>query len=244
MRREVRIILLTLAIGALWTGGTRVAEAVSALDTFRITEVDIVGLESMERGDILALLDVTRDNSVWDDLGVWEERLALHPLLKEARVTRRIPGTLIVELIERRPVALASKPVLEPVDGDGVFLPLDPALRRMDLPVLVTRDHPAAGSRLLPSRERTLAAEVARLMEADTSFLQRVSEVEWGTDRNTVVIRWSEPEVTFLLAPGAPPRRLREGLTVLRDALDRDMGHVPAVIDLRYADQVLVRRHP
>lgn len=244
MRRETRIILLTLTIGALWTGGTRVAEAVSSLDTFRVTEVDIVGLESVERGEVLALLDVTLDDSVWEDLGVWEARLAGHPLLKEARVTRRIPGTLIVELVERRPVALAPNPVLEPVDDEGVFLPLDPAVRRLDLPVLVTRDLPAPGSRLLPSRERTLAAEVARLMDADTSFLQRVSEVEWGTDRNTVVIRWSEPEVTFLLSAGASPRRLREGLAVLRDALDRDMGSVPAVIDLRYADQVLVRRHP
>lgn len=244
MRREMRIILGTIAVATLWTGGTRVAEAVSAMDTFRVTQVDIVGLETVERGDILSLLDVTFEDSVWEDLGTWEDRLARHPLLKEARVTRRMPGTLVVELVERRPVALAPNPVLEPVDAEGVFLPLDPAIRRLDLPVLATRDLPPPGSRYLPAWDRDLVAEVARLMEADTSFLQRVSEVGWGADRTTLVIRWSEPDVAFLLATGAPAQRLREGLTVLTDAVGQSPGRAPAIIDLRYADQVVVRRNP
>jgi len=90
MRRDLRIIVATVAMAALWTGGSRVAEAVSALDTFRVVEVEIAGLESLDRGEILALMDVTRHSSVWDDLGAWEDRLATHPLLKEARVRRRI----------------------------------------------------------------------------------------------------------------------------------------------------------
>ncbi|GMV08055.1 MAG: hypothetical protein AMXMBFR53_43300 [Gemmatimonadota bacterium] len=244
MRRELRIILVTIVLAALWTGGSRVAEAVSTLDTFRVTDVEIVGLESLDRGEILALMDVTQHSRVWDDLGRWEDRLATHPLLKEARVRRRIPGTLVVDLVERRAVALAPTPVLEPVDADGIFLPLDPAERRLDLPVLAVGELPPPGARLLSARNRVLAAEVARLLEADTAFLQMVSEVGWGEDRHTLVVRWSEPRVDFLLAPGAPPLRLREGLTVLRDALGREPSEVPQVIDLRYADQVLVRRNP
>lgn len=244
MRRDLRIIVATVAMAALWTGGSRVAEAVSALDTFRVVEVEIAGLESLDRGEILALMDVTRHSSVWDDLGAWEDRLATHPLLKEARVRRRIPGTLMVDLVERRAVALAPTPVLEPVDAEGTLLPLDPAERRLDLPVLAVRELPAPGARLLPTRDRALAAEVARLMEADTAFLQRVSEVGWGEDRHTLVARWGEPGVDFLLAPGASPGRLREGLAVLADALGRAQDEPPRVIDLRYADQVVVRGNP
>lgn len=244
MRRDLRIIVVTVAVAALWTGGTRVAEAVSALDTFRVTNVEIQGLETVERGEILSLMDVTHETSVWGDIGTWEDRLASHPLLKTVDVTRRIPGTLVVNLVERRPVALAPTPVLEPVDAEGVLLPLDPAERRLDLPVLAMRDRPAPGARLLPNRDRVLAGEVARLMEADTSFLQMVSEVGWGADGHTLVVQWSEPRVDFLLEAGAPAHRLREGLTVLADAVGRDPGNVPGVIDLRYADQVLIRRNP
>lgn len=243
MRRDARIILTTVLLAGLWAGGTRVAEAVSSLETFRVTEVEITGLETVERGEILSLMALTGETSVWADVQEWQERLSGHPLLKEVRVRRRIPGTLMVDLVERRPVALVPTPTLEPVDAQGTLLPLDPAERRMDLPLLATSELPAPGARLLPTRDRVLAAEVARLMEADTSFLRIVSEVSWGPERNTVVARWSEPAVDFLLQPGAPASRLREGLAVLADALARDPGQVPAVIDLRYADQVLVRRN-
>jgi len=242
MRRDLRIIVGTVLLAGLWTGGGRVVEAVSAMHTFRITDVEISGLESVERGEVLELLALTYETSVWGDLDAWEDRLAGHPLLEEARVRRRIPGTLVVDVVERRPVALAPTPTLEPVDRKGVLLPLDPAERRMDLPILDVRELPAPGARLLPTRDRVLAGEVARLLEADTSFQQMVSEVAWGGDQNTLVVRWSEPPVEFLVASGTPGSRLREGLAVLSDALARDTGSSPAVIDLRYADQVVVRR--
>lgn len=241
MRRELKIIAFTVTCAGLWTGGTRVAEAAADLDTFQVTDVEISGLESLDRGEILALLNVTRESSVWTSTETWERRLAVHPMLKEAHVQRKIPGTLMVRVVERRPVALAPTPTLEPVDGEGVRLPLDPAEQRLDLPVLETTDVPAPGARFLPARDRRLAAEVARLQEADTSFLQMVSEVSMRGDE-TLVARWSEPRVEFLLTPGAPARRLREGLVVLADAIGRDPEHLPTVIDLRFADQVVVRR--
>lgn len=244
MRRDMRIIAATILLAGAWTGGSRAVEAVSALDTFRVTDVDITGLETLERGHVLALMDLTGETSVWDNTELWEERLLAHPLLKEAHVQRRIPGTLLVSLVERRPVALAPTPTLEPVDGDGVILPLDPAASRMDLPLLeMTRTLPP-GARRLAGWERALVAEVARLSAADPGFFQMVSEVAWGVDVRTMVVRLGEPSVTFLVAPGSPAARLQEGLTVLGDVLDRNPGGLPAVIDLRYADQVVVRRNP
>jgi cell division protein FtsQ len=244
MRRDVRIIAATILLAGAWTGGSRVAEAVSAMDTFRVTEVDITGLETLERGQVLALMDLTGETSVWDDTELWEARLLAHPLLKEAHVERRIPGTLVVSLVERRPVALAPTPTLEPVDGDGVLLPLDPAESRMDLPLVEVRRTLPPGVRRLAGWERALVAEVARLSAADPGFFQLVSEVAWGGDGRTMVVRLGEPSVTFLVAAGSSAARLQEGLTVLGDVLDRDPGGVPAVIDLRYADQVVVRRNP
>jgi len=244
MRRDARIILGTLLLAGLWTGGARVAEAVSALDTFKVRDVEITGLGSLDRGDVLALMELTAETSVWGDIHGWEERLLAHPLLKDARVERRIPRTLVVAVVERRAVALAATPTLEPVDGDGVLLPLDPAADRMDLPVLETRELPAPGARLLPGRDRALAGEVARLTEADPAFFQLVSEVGWGVDGGVLVAQLGEPRVAFLFAPGASASRLREGLVALADVMDRNQGTVPAVIDLRYADQVVVRMNP
>lgn len=241
MRRELRIILLTAVLAAVWAFGGRVSEAVASMDAFEVTHVDIRGLNYMSRGDVLRLMDVKDGTSVWADTHAWERRLAASPLIKSVRVTRRIPGTLVVNITERRPVALVPTPTLVPVDAEGVRMPVDPAERRLDLPVLEPADPPVPGARLIPSHDRELAAEVGRLMETDTTFLQMVSEVAWQGPQ-TVVARWSEPQVDFLLTPGTSARRLREGLVALGDFLGREPGVVPAVIDLRYADQVVVRR--
>jgi hypothetical protein len=50
--------------------------------------------------------------------------------------------------------------------------------------------------------------------------------------------------VAFLLPPHASPARLREGLGALADAVAKSPASMPTAIDLRFADQVVVRREP
>lgn len=241
MRRELRIVLGTLVLGGLWMGGTEVAEVLPTMDLFRVKHVVFEGLDYLERDDALRLMRLQPGVSIWSDTDRWAQRLAESPLVERVRVRRRMPATLLVTIEERRPVALVPTPTLEPVDARGVRLPIDPAARRLDLPVMLIDDTPARRTRFLPARGRALAAEIARLQDADTAFVQLVSEVAWE-DHASVVARWSEPEVDFLMEPGASPRRLREGLAALADALGREPSKKPTQIDLRYADQVVVRR--
>lgn len=243
MRRELKILLGTLVFAGLWAGSSRVPEALASMEAFKVTDVQLRGLRYLPREEAMALLAVDAQTSVWTDLDAPAERLRGHTLVKDVHIERRMPGTLLVDVDERRPVALVPTPTLEPVDAEGVRLPIDPAEHRLDLPVLEVGVLPAEGARLLPDRVRRLAAEVGRLQDADTAFLQRVSEVYWGDDA-TVVARWSEPRVDFLLLPGTSARRLREGFAALGDALLRDPNGVPTFVDLRYADQVVVRRSP
>ncbi len=242
MRREVRILLVTLVLGGLWVGGSKAFVALSAVNTFRVRTVEITGLDYLDRSEVLRVLHLSPGQSVWGDTDAWARRVMEHPLVSEASVRRRMPGTLVVHVIERKPVGLVPTPTLEAVDAEGVILPIDPAGRRVDLPIIELPREPAPGARYVPARGRALVAEVARFQLADTAFVQMVSDVAWK-DEHTVVVRWSEPRVDFLLTLGEPARRLKEGLAVLADALGRVPGRAPAEIDLRYADQVVVRRH-
>ena len=78
-------------------------------------------------------------------------------------------------------------------------------------------------------------------MNGDTAFLQRISEMGWAAD-GSLRVSWTEPAVDFLLPPGAPGVRLREGLAALADAVSARPTDPPEEIDLRFADQVVVRR--
>jgi cell division septal protein FtsQ len=241
MRRELRIVAWTLLLGTLWVAGSKAMAVLRSMELFRVTDAVFTGLDYLDRAEAMRLLRLDADVSIWSDTERWEQRLLESPLVASVRVRRRVPGTLVVHVTERRPVALVPTPTLEPVDARGVRLPIDPAERRLDLPVMLIDERAARRTRLLPSRGRELAAEVARLQDADTAFVQLVSEVAWQ-DGTSVVARWTDPEVDFLMEPGASPRRLREGLAALADALGREPSKRPTQIDLRYADQVVVRR--
>jgi cell division protein FtsQ len=240
MRSQLRIVLVTLLFAGVWSVAGRVSETVTGWELFRVRDVDVRGLDLASRDEIVERLRLTSESSVWEDPEVWIARLEGHPMLKEVRVGRRVPGTLVIDVVERRPVALAPTPTLEPVDAEGKRLPVDPAERTLDLPVLEVFE-PVPDALLLRTRGRALAAEVARLTEADIEFAQMVSELSW-MDATTVVARWTEPRVDFLFFRGTPPHRLRQGLSVLADALSRDQEESPRTIDLRFADQVVVRR--
>ena len=243
MRRDAKILVATACLGAVAAWGGDASDALVDLEAFRVEDVEVRGLRYLSHGAVVAQLGLTAETSVWSDKNVWIDRLLAHPLVKEAEVTRRPPDGLLLVVTERTPIALAPTPTLEPIDAEGYRLPLDPAEYRLDLPVIHTRRMPPRGSRLVPEDVRRLAAEVEHLMAADTSFLQLVSSVAWD-GRGAVVARWTEPPVSFLLPPHAPPARLREGLGALADAVAKWPDSVPAAIDLRFADQVVVRRTP
>jgi len=241
MRRDLAILLSTAGLGAVAIWGGDALGAMRDWNTFWVADVQVKGTHYLTEEAVVDLLDLTPQTSVWSDREIWTERVLSHPLVRTAKVRRRLPDGLTVEITERQPIALAPTPTLEPIDADGYRLPLDPAAYRLDLPVISTTKTPPAGARLVPEDVRRLADEVRYLMASDTAFLQRVSSIAW-TDRGNMVVSWTEPPVDFLMPPHAPAARLREGLGALADAATKTPDRLPTTVDLRFADQVVVRR--
>jgi cell division protein FtsQ len=75
--------------------------------------------------------------SVWDPARPLEARVAAHPLVRSVEVDRKLPGTLVVRLVEHAPVALVPSPSgFRVYDDRGVALPIDPAVVDVDAPIL------------------------------------------------------------------------------------------------------------
>jgi hypothetical protein len=217
-------------------------DALASVPFFEVDRMRVEGGRYLELADAERAAALPPGFSIWSDLDPVAERLRAHPLVAEVRVRRRLPSTLVFQVLEREPVALLPTPSVTPVDAEGRLLPIDPARHFLDLPLLHPRNA-GSGEPLSPVELRILAAEVARLGELEPRLGGILSEAAldpWGD----VIVHLAHPATTLHFRPPLTAERLREGLRVLADRMDREPGRVPAAVDLRFADQVVVRTSP
>lgn len=240
-------LVLALAASLAWAVA-RIPEALSRVEVFRIREIRLEGNRFLSPGEAAKSVAISPLASIWDDFDILEDRLRSHPLVEEVKAKRRFPGTLLLEVKERQPVALVPNPTLEPVDDSGRILPIDPSLHHLDLPI-ISRKWKVEGDALSAAERRLLAGELTRFAQGEPDLLSRISEIAldprgdlwvqfWRRDVQGEV--WDLP-VTLRCHPSLPSRRVQEGLRVLNDAMIRFDGAVVADLDLRYEDQVVVR---
>jgi cell division protein FtsQ len=248
MRRWLAFVS-ALGVAVVLAGAlARVPEALAGVEAFRIREIRLEGNRFLSQEEAAKASAISPLASVWDDLDPIEARLRDHPLVADVKAKRRFPGTLVLEVVERQPVALVPNPTLEPVDALGRFLPIDPAKHHLDLPIINLWGG-GGGAALTAAQRRLVAEEITRLSQWDPEFVAGLSEVtlDPGGDLRAEVWRrddqgdiWDLP-VTLRFRPNLPDRRVQEGLRVLGDAMTRFEGATVADLDLRYADQVVVR---
>jgi hypothetical protein len=238
--RNVGRVLLWLAIaGGAGLAAAWAPDAMAELSYFRADDRTVIGSERLSQTEVLRAAAIPPHASVWDDPSEWVGRLEDHPLVLTAMIERKLPRRLIITVQERTPVALFPMPVLEPVDRDGNLLPVDPAKDVLDLPILSPVRVGESGAPLTRAERRLLALETARLQEIDPEFMARVSELSLDSEGG-VIARVSDPRLDVRFTPPITPARLRQGLEALADALDR-AGFTPRLVDLRFAEQVVVR---
>ncbi len=240
MRRMALLVAIVVAAAGSAALLARAPGALARVAVFEVREVRLEGATFLPLDEAVAAAGIDEGASVWDDLDTWSAALREHPLVDEVRIRRRLPATLVLEIVERAPVALLPTPMLEPVDRSGAVLPVDPSRQPMDLPLIRPWTWEATGRALSPHEIRFLAEEAGRLAESDPSFLATLSEIAWEPGggivalggRNRVLLRFHAPLSTA---------RIREAVAVLSDAAGRLPDASGVVVDLRFEEQVVVR---
>jgi hypothetical protein len=194
----------------------------------------VTGTRFTEPYAVVRAAGLDQRTNLFDDADAWRTGVLELPLVLEARVRRRFPATLTIEVWEAQPVALVAGQGLRPVDATGRALPLDPAGVVLDLPILVgaaLEDDVLAGA-ALP------AMELLHLMSLhDPLLAERISQIELVGAALRVVFRGDGPDA--LLPLQASPAHLTQFRLAYADLagrgeLDR-VGH----IDVRFRDQVV-----
>jgi cell division protein FtsQ len=113
------IAVLAVLAGAGWGGRWAVLTIVDS-PRFQLKQIDIAPAQHVRREELLALAGVALgDRLLSIDTDAVAARLAAHPWVAAARVKRHLPSVLHIELVERRPAAVASLGGLYLVDENG-----------------------------------------------------------------------------------------------------------------------------
>ena len=196
------------------------------LDFFRVRRVEILGARYAAPGELLDRLRVDTTRSVWDPLEPLADRVRTHPQVESVTVSRRLPGTIVVRVTERRPVALLSVPGgLRAVDEHGRRLPLDPSRTPVDAPILTSAPRDTSVYHLLGAMRR----------ETPQLYAQLSSIRAIGADEMVLQIA----DLPVRTMTGVTLERLSDIEPVQRDLARRQIR--PTELDLRYRDQVIAR---
>jgi cell division protein FtsQ len=122
-----------LVAAASWAGipgmiGAELAEGAGRAG-LRVGRIEITGLKRMDRMSVYAVA-LEQDSRAMPlvDLGAVREKLLRYGWIADAQVSRRLPDTLLVNIIEREPAAIwQDGGQLTLIDAEGVLLaPVEP----------------------------------------------------------------------------------------------------------------------
>jgi cell division protein FtsQ len=148
--------------------GTSAGQAIGEAG-FTVKRVEIKGLERMQRLPVYAVaLDQESMAMPLVDLEAIRQRLLRFGWVREARVSRRLPDTLVVDIVERRPAAIwQNRQQLALIDADGVVLEPVRLDAMPDLPLVIG---PAANLH---------ASELRRLVQAAPQLKPMMEGATW-----------------------------------------------------------------
>jgi cell division septal protein FtsQ len=197
---------------------------------FRVRQVELVGVRNLTPDAVLAALRLGPGASVFSDTRLLADRVRGLAGVADARVMRRLPAMLTVEVREVEPAALAPGPRgsrgLVVVDAAGRPLPFDPARSGLDLPIVARADSGVVGV-------------LAVVQSVDPALFQTITGAR-TVGRNGVSLEIGSRRV--VVGRDAGPEVIRAVTLVAQDLAAK--GQPYAELDARFAGQVVVRRKP
>lgn len=253
----LRIVLVVCCSAALVAASVFAPRALRRMTAFHVERVQVFGVQHLAAEAAVAASGIHRDSNLFDDPAIWVAALLQHPLVAHASVERRMPGTLVLNVRETRPVAFARTPELRIIDEAGRVLPADPAAEGMDLPVLVVSTRISAQGRAVDAQTLRIAKLLGIIGRVEPGLLGWISEVDVHGDAVRLILR-NATDAEMLVAAEPAADRLRElhltlaELAMPRLAVTDDANHTLDAgaelsrvrrIDGRFHDQVVVALH-
>jgi len=194
---------------------------------FKIERIDVQGRHETPGEDLRVALQATKDMPIFAfDPQNAQARVKALPWVRSATVERRLPDSVMLIIVERKPIALWQKDgEFSLIDTEGAVIPIDDVGRYGQLPVVVGTGAPPH------------AAPLIEMLASEPSLQGRVRAAVWVGDR-----RWDIHLDNGVVAR-LPEQEAAEAWHHLAELSDSDklVDRKFSVIDLRLKDRVILR---
>ena len=218
------IIALDIPAKAMTQAGEAVGRA-----GFTVNRVDVKGLKQMDTAPVYEIAAGQKSMAMpLVDVHAIRARLLQYGWVKDARVSRRLPDTLVIDIVERQPAALwQDRQRLALIDAEGVVLDRVPVDEMPGLPLLIG---PGANAR---------TRELNAVLDSVPTLKPQLASATWVGGR-----RW---DLTFQTGETVA---LPEGEAAARDAIGKFakvdkssglLGRGLVRVDLRVPGKMIVR---
>ncbi|MFQ5603424.1 MAG: cell division protein FtsQ/DivIB [bacterium] len=91
-----------------------------ANEVLKFKEMKVEGNRLLSDTEVLSLVAVDSSKNIFNiDLSRIKKSVEQHPLINRAEVSRRLPSSIVIEVVENEPIALLNKSTLFPIDENG-----------------------------------------------------------------------------------------------------------------------------
>ena len=230
----VVLVALDIPAKAERSAGSAIGEA-----GFTVSGYQIVGLNHMDRARIDKVVNDELHRAAEEagaakapqplvDVSAIRHKLLQFGWIKDARVSRRLPDTLVIDIVERKPAALwQSRDQLNLIDAEGVVLDRVPIHKMPDLPLL------------LGDGANRHAQELDRLMDSVPTLGPQLASASWVGGR-----RWDlnfQSGETVALPEGEDAARVALAKFAKADKSNGLLGRGVLRFDLRIPGKMIVR---
>ena len=211
---------------------------------FSVKKVVVTGNNLLDVADVLSAAKIDSAESIWDtDIGLIQERLAGIPQVQKVEITRLFPSNILININERKPVAILISNGLWGVDREGVLLPRFSANVGLDFPVIagLHLKEQIPGAKVANSKIAALADFLGELQDSGPVIYNLISEVTMNEIYGVKAITVGKNLPIYFGKENllAKSKRLNAAWEYL--ASERKLNNI-LYLDLRFDDQVIAKK--